>query len=1124
MKLLTKVKIINWHYFWNETIEVKPLVFLTGVNASGKSTLIDALQVVLLGDTTGRFFNKAAMDKSNRTLRGYLRGEIGDTIDGGFKYLRNGRFTSYIALEFFDDLKEQAFTMGIVFDSYEDGSEEHRFFCLEDKIPENEFIENNIPMEYKTLNKYFNENYHEKYTFFDSNRNYADYLKKRFGGLKDKYFSLLKKATSFSPITDITTFITEYVCDPQADINLDVLQENILEYKRLEEEAKAIKERIGKLEEISSTYSVYKSQNENYVISQYIVEKCQLEQSKEKLKLFEDQIAKNEERINQIELELADFGENLAELNRQKVTLIQSKASNDTQKLTQELYKQKKDTESEINEINRKIATLSQNLNNYIDGYLSASEGILSNLVAFNKESLEEDKVEEINLLIEEAKKTHAFMTSFKQNTTEKQLNLTKQDLEEFRKCMISFKQKVSSLAITITKAMQVIQKKIRSLQDEQVSMQKGVKPYSRNLVLIKEELEKELEEKFNTHIEVNIFADLIDVKDPSWSNAIEGYLYNQKFNLFVAPKYYFEAYSILRKLLLKFGYYQTALVDQERIIERNYTSEYDSLAEEIITNDEGARAYTNFLIGRIYKAKDVDEARNFGNGITKECDLYRNYTLTRMNPRLYQESFIGRGISDRFLEEKAKQLSINASNLNVYRRLQDLITTANTLEVVSSTEVENMLDTIGEINSLDGLKTTLAYLESQLKEQDTALLESLDRRIAKIEEDINSVEKDKEASILEKGNLIKENETIKEEKIKNEKESIKIRESELQTKYDPFLVKESALPIFKEQIKAGKNYNEIYGIFQSSMSRLQYVVSNAKNQLVKLRKEYGNYYHLSFDYESESNDEFEKELTEFRDVKLPSYEEQIVDSYHKATKQFKDDFIFKLRSSIEEVEDQINNLNEALKQSKFGKDSYKFTVKPSTQYRRYYDMLRDDLMLESGEDDSAFVEKYKDVMEELFRQIVDVGDGESKKNNELLANIELFTDYRTYLDFDLIVIDEETKEEQRLSKMIKKKSGGETQTPFYISILASFSQLYRANEEGELGNTIRIIIFDEAFSKMDPNRFKESVKLLRKFNLQVILSAPSDKISKICSLVDETLLVLHDKNKSFVRLFEEEK
>ena len=154
MKLLKKIRLINWHYFWNETIDVEPIVFLTGVNGSGKSTLIDAIEVILLGDTSGRSFNKAAMDKSSRTLRGYLRGEIGDDLDNnGFKYLRNGRFTSYIVLEFNDDVNKSDFCMGIVFDSFEDGSEEHHFFILEDKIPSNNFVSNNIPLDYKDLSK-----------------------------------------------------------------------------------------------------------------------------------------------------------------------------------------------------------------------------------------------------------------------------------------------------------------------------------------------------------------------------------------------------------------------------------------------------------------------------------------------------------------------------------------------------------------------------------------------------------------------------------------------------------------------------------------------------------------------------------------------------------------------------------------------------------------------------------------------------------------------------------------------------------------------------------------------------------------------------------------------------------
>ena len=103
---------------------------------------------------------------------------------------------------------------------------------------------------------------------------------------------------------------------------------------------------------------------------------------------------------------------------------------------------------------------------------------------------------------------------------------------------------------------------------------------------------------------------------------------------------------------------------------------------------------------------------------------------------------------------------------------------------------------------------------------------------------------------------------------------------------------------------------------------------------------------------------------------------------------------------------------------------------------------------------------------------------------------------------------------------MIKKKSGGETQTPFYISVLASFAQLYHVYDEGEISNTIRLIIFDEAFSKMDRERIIEAVKLSRKFHLQVILSTPPEKIGDISELVDETLLVSRDKNASHVLLY----
>lgn len=1118
MKSLTKAKIINWHYFWNQTIDFKDIVFLTGKNASGKSTLIDALELVLLGDTSGKYFNKAAMDKSARTLKGYLRGEIGDTLEGDFKYLRSGRFTSYIVLEFFDDLHNEYFTMGIVFDSFADGSEEHHFFEFDDRIPENEFIENKYPMEYKALYRFLNENYNGRFKFFDTNKQYTEFLKFKFGGLKDKYFSLLKKAASFTPITDITTFITEHVCEKQENIELSSLQENILQYKKLQVEAERLEHRVTLLQEIDDNFNKYVNAKESLDISKYLIEKCELEMSKDKVNGFKNNVIKAQERIAEIDLELEENKNNLQILENRKINLLADKTNNDVGRLVNELMEQKRQIETQINDIEAKKQGIKDNLNAYCDKYINASTKLVSSLKTFNKDFLDEDRLNDLTALEESAKVILDNSKEFKELLKGEVTSITEDRLVDFRTKLNNFKNNVSTLAISIARNISNIEKKIAKLREEEKTIKTGTKSYSEILMTIRKKLEEDLKEKFHKDIPVSIYADLIDIKDLSWSNAIEGFLAGQKFNLFVAPKYYIEAYKSLAKLVDLYRYYSISIVDEEKIIERNYRCEPESLAEEIITDHEGARAYTNFLIGRLHKSMSVNEARESGNGITKECDLYRNFALSKINPRLYQSSYIGRSLDERFIKEKNIELQNNLANLGSFRSLSSLITEANNLEILNSNEISIILEDILKTSGLEGLQKTLDYIKEELSERDTTLISSIDKRLKDVEADIEDLKQGNETLILEKGNLTNEIENLKKDKIKTEEFKIHEKEKSLINNYDVEFVNEKCLPYLENEFKEGKNFLTILNEQNTSIVRSQYIASNIFSQLVKARRDYCRDYHLSYDAEATDNNQFNAELADFRDVKLPEYKEKIKDSYDKATQQFKDDFIFKLRSAIEEAEDQIENLNQALKESSFGTDLYHFTVKPRTEYRRYYDMLKDDIILETDENESKFLEKYKDVMEDLFRQISDTGNNDTKVN--VIKNIEDFTDYRSYLDFDLIVTNKITNEEQRLSKMIKKKSGGETQTPFYISVVASFAQLYHVHDEGEIANTIRLIIFDEAFSKMDRERIIEAVKLLRKFKLQVILSAPPEKIGDISSLVDETLLVSRDRNSSHVLLY----
>src|SRR3712207_3690786 len=107
MKKLTAMRLINWHAFVDETIEIKNSVLLSGENGAGKSTILDAIQFVL---TCSKYnFNKAANEESKRKLTGYVRYKTGREES---EYLRTGDVTSHVALEFYEENRKNYFIIG----------------------------------------------------------------------------------------------------------------------------------------------------------------------------------------------------------------------------------------------------------------------------------------------------------------------------------------------------------------------------------------------------------------------------------------------------------------------------------------------------------------------------------------------------------------------------------------------------------------------------------------------------------------------------------------------------------------------------------------------------------------------------------------------------------------------------------------------------------------------------------------------------------------------------------------------------------------------------------------------------------------------------------------------------
>ena len=351
--------------------------------------------------------------------------------------------------------------------------------------------------------------------------------------------------------------------------------------------------------------------------------------------------------------------------------------------------------------------------------------------------------------------------------------------------------------------------------------------------------------------------------------------------------------------------------------------------------------------------------------------------------------------------------------------------------------------------------------------------------------------------------------------------------EDRLQDEFPVEYQENIGLPRYQQELDRLKRADIVHKNFSNRLEQSVKEQDTAQRKLFNARREYTDRFKpCSFRAEAMDNDEFEAEQKLLEESELPKYQEKIKAARESAMEQFQNDFLAKLKSSIDQVQDQVKNLNRALRQAQFGTDSYQFRVERNPDYAEYYDMIMDPELMEGdvGLFARPFQDKYGQLIEKLFSQITTayVTQLNVRKQSELQENIQRYTDFRTYLKFDLETTDQNGTR-QMLSQTLNTKSGGETQTPFYIAVLASFAQLYRVNDTSSFGNTVRLAVFDEAFNKMDSDRIIESVRLLRKMGLQAIICTPPDKVSDIMPIADRTLLVNKDKYRMHILPFGKE-
>ncbi|MDI3328367.1 MAG: SbcC/MukB-like Walker B domain-containing protein [Alicyclobacillaceae bacterium] len=1125
MKRLRRLLLINWHYIVKAVLEFGTITFLTGKNGAGKSTVIDALQLLILGDTSGHFFNKAASGQSRRTLKGYLRGEVGEEEEGRVAYLREGAFSSYIVGEFEDVARGEFFCLGVVFDSYPDGGHDHRFFSLSGPLPDFHFVKDGVPLDITALRQWGQLHMRGKFEMYESNKRYQEMFLAKMGRLSDRFFRLFRKAVPFSPILDVAGFISEFVCDVQHQVDIEDMRENIRHYRRMEQELEAVKRRIAALEEVERTFAEVEAADRRLAVYGYLLERARLHQAEERAAQIEAQVGGLNRDLAALEADISREEQSLEELRERRDRLIQERASSSQYLKEQELRRRMEMAETQAASLIRDVRRVADQWIRHRATWDALAAGLREwGSGEPGRAGSEEDAaaLAGIAALYREAAALAGEAAGLLPAPPDvpadvKQGALLQIEPSRWRvdgRRLVAVRERMEPAAERLREGAIRFQQVWDGWREEREARRKaaeelrrGIKQYEPAVIALRDLLRRELSERYGRDIPVHVFSDLLEIRDETWQRAIEGYLHTQRFYLLVAPEYFVDALKIYDAAKKERKLYDVGLVDTGRILEQKPEVLPGSLAEEIATDDPLARAYADYLLGRVMKCDRVEDLRLHRTAITRDGMLYQNFVARQLNPKRWETLFIGRRAVEQQLAQTLRRLEELDGLLSGWEGALGRAKHWAAIPVLSEEELRDAERAEAAVQDLIAVQREYREAAEALGRLDLSDVWALGEEIRRCEEEMRRADERLRAAQKSRGALEERRRLLAERELPEAIRAAGEQRRRLQEAFDPAFARDEGEPRFEQELRRLGSAEAILQNF----GRQKAVEENRRiknwEQLVLLRERYNREFQAGFDIHRPDNEAYRQEWRRLTESQLTEYEQKIREAKERAQIQFKEDFVSKLRGNIEMVKEQIAMLNDALRQFSFGRVKYQFSVTANPRYKRFYDMIMDDLLVEGYSLFSLpFQERYGEVLDELFRHIVDVDEADPAMQTQLEKNLELFTDYRTYLDFDLVETDEEGRT-SRLSRAIVKKSGGETQTPFYISVLASFAQVYRVNQPGH-DFTLRLIVFDEAYNKMDHQRIRESLRLVRKMGLQAVISAPTEKIPDVAPLADRTLLV----------------
>lgn len=1082
-KVFTRMCLNNWGGIDHKVLEFHEYVNLfSGKSGSGKSTVMDAIQVILYGSFSPSFLNKAADDaKNRRSVLSYLRGEQKD----GSANRKDCDFCSVIALEIEDTGTHITTCIGIAFEVRKSDSEIKKFvyFSHSGKMPESEYLtEQGVCYSNQEIKKLVSAR-----TKSDDNRGKGEV--NRIYGSKEAYLGTLydvilgyidqnrfitmeKSAIALKMTNGTGQFIRDYMFPKNTSNTIATISEQLDSYRQIKEKIEDLRKRIELLSEIQASGKELVRLQTDIVRAEAMIRCIGIEDLRARIQAAEDDKRNLAEKQEQCKKKVQELSASREEAQQK---LIQVSADLKASDLggKQQQYEELDERSRMLADNTRQWQKILQGMKNWeeddvITDYIS--NPVLNMIAELNQGRVTEELCQNLHLKIESAK----------QNIED--------EVEDYRDQRREIGKQL---------------KEKKRLVDD---MKHDRKPYDENLRSARTALSQQLSDRYGTTVKVQIFADLFDVQEEEWKNAVEGRMGRLKRSLITEPQYAHEAAVLFRNMK---QYENVDLINSKAIADSEPDCMEGSLYEAVKTEDAYVDVCLKRYLGHIMKCRSVEELEQVRDGVTPDCYSYSNFIFRHLKKKDYTtRACIGRRVSKARLteyENDVEDLSRQEAELDhLLRRLK------------AAREFECLKDEPSHYVKLSQAGAELAKvnkskmeLEEVIRSLQEGTYKELEEKEKALKSSVKAIQDEIDAMQAELAKL-----TSRYGQLSGENES---RRQQLEEKLQGYVANEELKQEVWELLKK-QSGQSVINRKKAEIADLADKEQEQAERLQMARNKYILAYPASeFSGAEKSNEAYEKMLERYRTDFEPAYEEEFEKKCASIYKSLRENVIATIHGDIKAAKRHAYEINRLLRETNFSDSTYQIKIEPAkNENGQFFDMLMAeeldsknldnagiDGQISFGED--AFYQKYEQKIKLLTDKFMPPKDEDEHLRAQKRKEMEQYADYRNYLSFSMFeqVTDEHGNviRENFVDDMAGRDSGGEGQNPKYVALLAGFAMLYM--QQSKRDSKIKLVLLDEAFSKMDQERSAVCLKYARKMDLQLIVCVPDERLQSLIRNVD---------------------